>query len=93
MLLATSYNTLTFFRNSHTPMKLIDLGFLVGDSTDDTLGVLAAELDRVQRRPDSVRFRSAMIVEKDFGVKLSQGVEDRHGWGGARPEKESNGPS
>jgi Anp1 len=70
------------------PHELIDLAFLVGDSTDDTLAVLAAELDRVQRRPDSVRFRSAMIIEKDVDTKLSsQAVEDRHGWAAQGPRR------
>jgi hypothetical protein len=60
------------------PHDLIDLAFLVGDSTDDTLAILAAELERVQSRSDSIKFRSATIVEKDFGVTLNQDVEERH---------------
>src|SRR5215469_1753338 len=43
------------------PHDLIDLAFMVGDCEDDTLAVLAAELDRIQRRTDNVPFRSAMI--------------------------------
>lgn len=34
------------------PHDLIDLAFLVGDSQDDTLAVLASELERIQKRPD-----------------------------------------
>ena len=60
------------------PHELIDLAFLVGDCTDDTFAILSAELDRVQRRTDHVPFRTAVIVEKDFGVKMSQSVEERH---------------
>jgi Anp1 len=73
------------------PHELIDLAFLVGDCTDDTLGVLAAELDRIQRRTDNVPFRSTMIVEKDFGVKLSQNVEDRHSFAAQGPRRKALG--
>ncbi|KAG7289760.1 hypothetical protein NEMBOFW57_006136 [Staphylotrichum longicolle] len=71
------------------PHELIDLAFLVGDTTDDTLAVLAAELDRIQKRPDSVPFRSAMIVEKDFGLVLSQDVQDRHGFEAQAPRRKA----
>ena len=71
------------------PHHLIDLGFLVGDSTDETLAVLASELDRLQKRPD--KFRSALIVEKDFGFKLSQDVKDRHGFEAQGPRRKAMG--
>ncbi len=71
------------------PHQLIDLAFLVGDTTDDTLAVLAAELDRIQRRPDKVPFGSAMIVEKDFGFTLSQDVQDRHGFAAQAPRRKA----
>jgi hypothetical protein len=70
------------------PHELIDLAFLVGDTTDDTLAVLAAELDRIQKRPDNP-FRSAMIVEKDFGFALSQDVKDRHGFEAQAPRRKA----
>jgi len=73
------------------PHHLIDLAFLVGDSKDDTLGVLAMELDRIQKRPDKVPFNSAMVVEKDFGFKLSQNVEDRHGFEAQGPRRKAMG--
>ncbi|KAK4162668.1 Anp1-domain-containing protein [Cladorrhinum sp. PSN259] len=73
------------------PHHLIDLAFLVGDSTDETLSVLAAELDRIQKRPDKIPFRSAMVVEKDFGFKLSQNVEDRHGFEAQGPRRKAMG--
>lgn len=60
------------------PHELIDLAFLVGDSTDDTYATLASELDRVQKRQDKVSFRNALIVQKDFGVPFGQTVEERH---------------
>ncbi|KAI9728744.1 MAG: hypothetical protein M1828_002850 [Chrysothrix sp. TS-e1954] len=68
------------------PHHLIDLAFLVGDSTDNTLAVLAKELDRVQRN-DKLAFRSAMVVEKDFGSTLLQDVESRHGFEAQGPRR------
>lgn len=73
------------------PHHLIDLAFLVGDSTDDTLAVLAMELERVQSRTDKIPFNSALIVEKDFGVTLSQSVEDRHGFAAQGPRRKAMG--
>jgi len=70
------------------PHHLIDLGFLVGDSTDDTLAVLAAELDRIQRQhSDTLPFHSVLIVEKDFGASTSQSVEERHGFEAQAPRR------
>lgn len=73
------------------PHHLIDLAFLVGDSTDDTLSVLSMELDRIQSRADKVSFHSALIVEKDFGVISGQGVEDRHGFKAQGPRRKAMG--
>ncbi|KAL9001702.1 MAG: hypothetical protein Q9188_005336 [Gyalolechia gomerana] len=56
----------------------IDLAFLVGDSEDDTLALLQDELKRLQAPSNPSRFNSVMVVEKDFGDDLPQGVEDRH---------------
>ncbi|KAF2127364.1 glycosyltransferase family 62 protein [Dothidotthia symphoricarpi CBS 119687] len=72
------------------PHDLIDLAFLVGDSTDDTTAALAIELDRMQNNPD-VAFRSAMIVEKDFGITLSQDVEYRHSFAAQGPRRKALG--
>ena len=71
------------------PHHLIDLAFLVGDCTDDTLAILAKEVERVQAREDS--FRSVTIVEKDFGVQVSQSVEDRHGFAAQGPRRKAMG--
>lgn len=60
------------------PHHLIDLAFLVSDSNDDTLAVLTTELARIQNREDEVSFRSATIVQKDFGADLDMGVQERH---------------
>ena len=73
------------------PHHLIDLAFLVGDSTDDTLAILAAELDRVQTRTDRIPFRSALIIEKDFGVTHSQDVKDRHSFAAQGPRRKAMG--
>jgi len=73
------------------PHHLIDLAFLVGDSTDDTLAVLASELDRIQKRPDKIPFHNAMIVEKDFNFVLSNDVEERHGFAAQGPRRKALG--
>lgn len=73
------------------PHHLIDLAFLVGDSTDDTLALLAKELERVQKRQDKTSFHSTMIVEKNFGGHLSQSVEDRHGFAAQGPRRKTMG--
>lgn len=73
------------------PHHLIDLAFLVSDSTDDTLAVLASELDRIQKRPDQIPFHSAMVVEKDFDFKLSQDVEERHSFAAQGPRRKAMG--
>lgn len=72
------------------PHHLIDLAFLVGDSTDDTLAVLAKELERVQE-VKSTAFRSAVIVEKNFGVTTSQDVQDRHSFAAQGPRRKTMG--
>lgn len=73
------------------PHELIDLAFLVGDSTDDTLAVLSAELDRVQKRTDKIPFRSALIVEKDFGAIVGPDVQEKHGFEAQAPRRKSIG--
>lgn len=73
------------------PHGLIDLAFLIGDSTDDTMAVLAAELDRVQKRTDKIPFRSAKVIEKDFGVHHHQDVEDRHSFAAQGPRRKAIG--
>ena len=68
------------------PHQLIDLAFIVGDSKDDTLAVLASELNRVQKS-DKIAFNSAIIVEKDFGSELQQDVAARHGFAAQGPRR------
>ena len=60
------------------PHQAVDLAFLVGDCKDDTLSTLNSELDRLQLESNPQRFRSAMVVQKDFGDSTGQNVEERH---------------
>ena len=60
------------------PHHAIDLAFLVGDCTDDTLSTLESELARHQLESNPQRFRSAMVIQKDFGDLTGQSVEERH---------------
>jgi hypothetical protein len=73
------------------PHHLIDLGFLVGDSTDDTLASLSAELARIQKQSESLiePFNSVLIVEKDFGVVTAQTVDERHGFKAQGPRRKN----
>lgn len=73
------------------PHDLIDLAFLVGDSDDDTLAVLSAELDRVQKRTDKIPFRSALIVEKNFGMIVGPDVQDKHAFAAQAPRRKAIG--
>lgn len=72
------------------PHELIDLAFLVGDSRDDTVAVLAKELDRIQSS-DDMSFRSVTIIERDFGSMLPQDVESRHGYAAQAPRRKMLG--
>lgn len=67
------------------PHELIDLGFLVGDTIDETLAVLAAELNRFQNGKHP--FNSATVVRKDFGAQVSQHVEERHDFAAQGPRR------
>ena len=73
------------------PHDLIDLAFLVGDSVDDTLTVLASELDRIQSRSDKIPFRSAIIVQKDFGKVVDMDVQEKHGFAAQAPRRKAMG--
>jgi cellulose synthase/poly-beta-1,6-N-acetylglucosamine synthase-like glycosyltransferase len=73
------------------PHDLIDLAFLVGDSKDDTLAVLASELDRIQKREDKVRFRSALIVEKELGSAINMEVHEKHALAAQGPRRKAMG--
>ncbi len=63
------------------PHHLIDLAFLVSDSKDRTLEVLIENLERIQADENPVQhYGEISIIEKDFGQKVNQDVESRHGF-------------
>ncbi|KAF2273586.1 Anp1-domain-containing protein [Westerdykella ornata] len=68
-------------KNLTYPHNLIDLAFLVGDSKDNTLTKLSDKLAELQADPDPRQhFGEISIMEKDFGQKVNQDVESRHGF-------------
>ncbi|KAH8693139.1 N-glycosyl-transferase [Talaromyces proteolyticus] len=72
------------------PHDLIDLAFLVGDSTDDTLALLSLELQRIQDQVDEkIAFRSALIVQKDFGSDIEMDIKEKHSFEAQGPRRKS----
>lgn len=73
-----------FFSHLHNltyPHHLIDLAFLVSDSKDRTLQVLSENLQAIQADEDPKQpYGEISIIEKDFGQKVNQDVESRHGF-------------
>ena len=68
-------------RNFTYPHHLIDLAFLVSDSKDNTLQVLVDSLEAIQADEDPIQhYGEISIIEKDFGQKVNQDVESRHGF-------------
>jgi mannan polymerase II complex ANP1 subunit len=68
-------------RNLTYPHQLIDLAFLVSDSQDKTLERLSHMLRALQADPDPEQpYGEVSIIEKDFGQKVNQDVESRHGF-------------
>jgi len=68
-------------RNFTYPHNLIDLAFLVSDSKDNTIGKLVQSLEMIQGEDDiKMHFGEISIYEKDFGQKVNQDVESRHGF-------------
>ncbi|KAL8699181.1 MAG: hypothetical protein Q9224_001530 [Gallowayella concinna] len=68
-------------RNFTYPHHLIDLAFLVSDSKDRTLPLLSQMLNELQNDPDPKQpYGEISILEKDFGQKVNQDVESRHGF-------------
>ncbi|KAJ5811628.1 hypothetical protein N7474_007929 [Penicillium riverlandense] len=68
-------------RNLTYPHNLIDLAFLVSDSRDDTLAMLSSMLQEIQDDPDpKMTFGEISVIQKDFGQKVQQDVESRHGF-------------
>lgn len=70
------------------PHDLIDLAFLVGDSTDNTLAILSSELKRVQDQvEEKVAFRSATIIQKDFGIDVEMEIKQKHSFEAQAPRR------
>jgi mannan polymerase II complex ANP1 subunit len=68
-------------QNLTYPHHLIDLAFLVGDSKDNTLDLLSTLLTELQANEDpKMPYGEISIMEKDFGQKVNQDVESRHGF-------------
>lgn len=68
-------------KNLTYPHNLIDLAFLVGDSKDNTIAKLEQNLKDLQAATDpKQQFGEISIMEKDFGQKVNQDVESRHGF-------------
>src|SRR5271163_4843629 len=65
-------------RNLTYPHHLMDLAFLVSDSTDQTLQTLLHHLTLLQKSAD--KFNQALVFEKDFGQGVGQSFSDRHGF-------------
>jgi hypothetical protein len=72
------------------PHELIDLAFLVGDCSDDTLAVLSSELKRIQDQvEEKIAFRNAMIVQKDFGPVVNMDIQNRHSFEAQGPRRKA----
>ena len=56
----------------------MNVAFPFGDSTDGTLQVLHAKIDRLQKESNPAQSRTAKIILKDFGANFDQSVENRH---------------
>jgi mannan polymerase II complex ANP1 subunit len=68
-------------RNFTYPHHLIDLAFLVSDSKDKTEELLSQLLERQQADPDPAQpYGEISVIHKDFGQKVNQDVESRHGF-------------
>lgn len=62
------------------PHHLIDLGFIIGDTTDDTQAILDVELDKIKNGDQSKVFNSCTVIRKDLGKAASEEVAARHGF-------------
>jgi mannan polymerase II complex ANP1 subunit len=77
-------------RNLTYPHNLIDLAFLVGDSKDDTLPILSDLLAELQAQQDpKMPFGEISVIEKNFGQKVNQDVESRHGFAAQASRRKS----
>lgn len=77
-------------KNLTYPHHLIDLAFLVGDSKDNTLTLLSDLLADLQQAKDPKdAFGEISVMEKNFGQKVKQDVESRHGFAAQASRRKS----
>lgn len=75
-------------KNLTYPHNLIDLAFLISDTSDSTIPDLKSHLKEIQAHPDkSTRFGRIDIYEKNFGQIVGQSFSDRHGFAAQGPRR------
>ncbi|ODV94844.1 hypothetical protein PACTADRAFT_50697 [Pachysolen tannophilus NRRL Y-2460] len=75
-------------KNLSYPHHLVDLAFLVSDSSDDTMIVLQNHLEEIQKDPNpDMKFGEIEIFQKDFGQAIGQSFSDRHGFAAQGPRR------
>ncbi|CDR42785.1 CYFA0S10e02234g1_1 [Cyberlindnera fabianii] len=75
-------------RNMTYPHNLIDMSFLVSDTSDSTVDDLKFYISEFQNDPDKTqRFGRIEIYEKDFGQIVGQSFSDRHGFAAQGPRR------
>ncbi|KAG0690570.1 Mannan polymerase II complex anp1 subunit [Pichia californica] len=75
-------------KNITYPHNLIDLSFLVSDTTDSTIKDLKLNLLKIQNDNDlNLHFNNINIYEKNFGQIISQSFTDRHGFNAQGPRR------
>jgi mannan polymerase II complex ANP1 subunit len=75
-------------KNMTYPHNLIDLSFLISDTSDSTLEDLQTYIEEIQNGPDkSQKFGRIEIYEKDFGQIVGQSFSDRHGFEAQGPRR------
>src|SRR6202030_3332551 len=72
-------------RNLTYPHHLVDLAFLVSDSTDPTLQTLLHHLAILQQ--SNLRFNQALVFEKYFAQGVGQGFSELHGFEAREPRR------
>lgn len=79
-------------RNLTYPHHLIDLAFLVGDSKDNTTDLLSDYLAQLQAsgaEDINMPFGEISVIEKDFGQKVKQDSDSRHGFAAQASRRKS----
>ncbi|ODQ59295.1 glycosyltransferase family 62 protein, partial [Wickerhamomyces anomalus NRRL Y-366-8] len=75
-------------KNLTYPHNLIDLAFLISDTSDSTIPDLKSHLKTIQADSDkSKRFGRIDIYEKNFGQIVGQSFSDRHGFAAQGPRR------